>query len=118
MTHHNRVLDGQRLAKAMDVLRPLLHRPFTRRSRVAASVAAEIEINQLHHRRHLGEAGLKPEWSKPGPPCSSNSVGTCLIAGPSGLSFDPSTSKYSFTSSTCIRMKPSCPRGLPSSLPS
>jgi len=25
--------------------------------------------------------GLKPEWSKPGPPCNSNSVGTCRIDG-------------------------------------
>src|SRR6516225_562350 len=50
-------------------------------------------------------AGLNPEWSNPGPPCSNRSVGTSRITAPSGRSFSPSTSKNSFTSLTRTYME-------------
>src|ERR1700722_7708573 len=50
----------------MNVLRPLLQRPFTRRSRVAASVTAHVEIDYLNHRRHLGESRLEARMVEAG----------------------------------------------------
>jgi len=43
----------------MDVLRPLLQRPFIRRASVATSVAAQIEVDHLRHERHFGESRLE-----------------------------------------------------------
>ena len=39
----------------MNVLGPLLERPFIRRARVAPSIAAQVEIDHLRHSRHFGE---------------------------------------------------------------
>jgi hypothetical protein len=50
----------------MDILRPLFQRPFTRRSRVAASVAAQIEVDHLRHDRHLGESRLEARMVEAG----------------------------------------------------
>src|SRR4051794_24000662 len=40
---------------------------------------------------------LYSEWSIPGPPCRSNTVGRSTIAGPSGTRPRPSTSTYNRT---------------------
>ena len=85
----DRLLDAERIAEAFHVVAPLGEVPGLRarrrcgpgrdgRSRSSCAMSASCE-----------NAGLYMVWSKPGPPCSSTSVGFSRMRGPSGTRPEP-----------------------------
>ena len=103
LAEHDRPLDAERVAEGAYVVAPLRRGSTLRRGRGRSARCRGGRGRRPARRRRAREnGGLKPEWSKPGPPCSSSSVGRSRMSGPSGTSLAPSTSKKSVVSRTRI----------------
>ena len=102
----DRPVEAEDVAEPDDVVDPRVQVPALGRARVAAALAAMVEVHEL---RRVGERLERLErnelWSKPGPPWSNRIVGRSRSVGPSATRPGPSTSTWSLTSPTWTRTR-------------